>query len=263
MILVGPASARIMGGSPLRADTHEGAIGKSPAGPQHRQREHDDNGDHAATALGDDIPRTVAVAILIVGVVRVDWIVLKVFRASIELAIERIVVTRRIRLMTGIGERRRVDIVGRGRGMGGPVAVQRMHGGGIIRLRLGRLVPGGALHPGRRAGGGRNRAVIGPIIGLRQLILIAPIALNVARLQRQIGPSHRPQRIGLSDQTRKLRQGIAVPPGRRVLLTAAIVVVFSGKRSILISISHRDDASPSGKPPTFYKRTGRCRMPLT
>jgi hypothetical protein len=29
-----------------------------------------------------------------------------------------------------------------------------------------------------------------------------------------------------------------------------IVVVISGKRSVLISFSHRDDASPSGKPPT-------------
>jgi hypothetical protein len=47
-----------------------------------------------------------------------------------------------------------------------------------------------------------------------------------------------------------------------MLVTATIMIVVRWKRFILISISHRDDACPSGKPPTHtYKRTGPCQMP--
>jgi hypothetical protein len=46
------------------------------------------------------------------------------------------------------------------------------------------------------------------------------------------------------------------------MLVIAAIIVVSGKRSALISISHRDDASPSGMPPTRpYKRTGPCQIP--
>jgi hypothetical protein len=39
-------------------------------------------------------------------------------------------------------------------------------------------------------------------------------------------------------------------------------VIVGGRRSVLIPISHRDDASPSGKPPTHpLKRTGPRQMP--
>ena len=89
------------------------------------------------------------------------------------------------------------------------------------------------------------------------------IVLIASRLQREIGSPHATERIGLTDQAREFRQWIAFAPGR-CMLTTAMIVVISGKRSVLISISHRDDASPSGKPPTpnrSYKRTGSCRMP--
>src|ERR1700743_1319931 len=70
------------------------------------------------------------------------------------------------------------------------------------------------------------------------------------RLHRQIGASHAAKRIGLTDQPREFGQRIAFAPGRRMLIIAVIVVVIGGKKSVLISISHRDHASPSGKPPT-------------
>jgi hypothetical protein len=104
------------------------------------------------------------------------------------------------------------------------------------------LLPGSALHPRRPASGW---AVV--ICRRRGLVLIARAR---ARLYRLIGPSHAAERIGLTDQPRQLSQRIALAPCRRVLVTAAIMVVTSGKRSALISISHRNDASPSGKPPT-------------
>jgi hypothetical protein len=79
------------------------------------------------------------------------------------------------------------------------------------------------------------------------------IARAGARLDLCIGPPHGAERIGLTDQTRELGQRIALALSRRMLIATAIIVVVAGKRPVLISISHRDDASPSGKPPTrFY-----------
>jgi len=72
------------------------------------------------------------------------------------------------------------------------------------------------------------------------------------RLQRQIGPSHAAERIGLTDQAREFCQRIAITLGRRVLISAVIGVIIGGERFLLISISQRDDASPSGKPPTRF-----------
>src|ERR1700686_1503928 len=77
------------------------------------------------------------------------------------------------------------------------------------------------------------------------------------RLYSLIGPTHAAKRIGLTDQARELSQRIALALGWRALVTAAVMVVIRGKRAVLISISHRDDASPSGKPSTHpFKRTG-------
>jgi hypothetical protein len=78
------------------------------------------------------------------------------------------------------------------------------------------------------------------------------IARTRARLYRLIGPSDAAERIGLPDQPRQLSQRIALAPCRCVLVTAAIIAVISGKRSVLISISHCDDASPRESPPTRH-----------
>src|SRR6202158_2158964 len=126
------------------------------------------------------------------------------------------------------------------RGMLGRVPLQRMDCIRVILwviFLLWALQPGSAMHPRRRDGG---RGIIcrqGPVL----------IARTRARLYRLIGPSHA-ERIGLTDQPRQFSQRIALAPCRHVLVTAAIIVVISGERSVLISISHRDDASPSGKP---------------
>jgi hypothetical protein len=121
-----------------------------------------------------------------------------------------------------------------------------------------------ALHPRRRARGG------GIVCGYRLLVLIALggarlylTRLGFTRLYLVIGPAHARERIGLADQPSKFSQRIAFGLFRRALVSATIMIVVRRNRSTLISISHRDDASPSGKPanPHFYKRTGPCQMP--
>jgi len=78
------------------------------------------------------------------------------------------------------------------------------------------------------------------------------IALAATRRYLLIGATHAGERIGLTDQPREFRERIAFSPCRRMLVTATIMIVARWKRSILISISHRDDACPSGKPPTHF-----------
>jgi hypothetical protein len=118
--------------------------------------------------------------------------------------------------------------------------------------------PGRALHPLRRARTGSSSVRIRRGLGL---ILFA---LEAARLHLLIGATHCRKRIGLPDQPRKFSQRIAVGLCRRARITATIIIVVRRKRSILISISHRDDASPSGKKAAsrlLYKRTGPCQKP--
>jgi hypothetical protein len=79
--------------------------------------------------------------------------------------------------------------------------------------------------------------------------MLVGFASGRARRDRLIGPPHGAERIGLTDQPREFGQRIALARSRSVRINAVIIVV-SRKRSALISISHRDDASPSGKPPT-------------
>ena len=55
------------------------------------------------------------------------------------------------------------------------------------------------------------------------------------------------ERVGLPDQPGQFRQRIALALRRRIRVRAAIVIVGGGKRSVLITISHREDASPSGQ----------------
>src|SRR4030081_2568530 len=118
-----------------------------------------------------------------------------------------------------------------------------MHSARIILLR--RFLPVGALHPRRRTG----RRHIGGVIDVSGRWRFGGILIaHSARLHLRIGPAHSAERIGLTDQPRKFGQGIALAPGGAMLVVAAIVIVIRGKRSVLISISHRDDASPSGKP---------------
>jgi hypothetical protein len=66
------------------------------------------------------------------------------------------------------------------------------------------------------------------------------------RLQRQVGPSDTGERIGLTNQTREFRKRIAFGFGGCVRSAAAIIVVAGRKVSVLISLSHRDDASAQG-----------------
>jgi hypothetical protein len=101
----------------------------------------------------------------------------------------------------------------------------------------------GALHPLRRPRGG------GLIRGHRGLVLLA---LAATRRHLLIGPAHAGERIGLTDQPREFSQRIAFSPHGRMLVAVTIMIVARRKRSILISISHRDDASPSGEPPAHF-----------
>src|SRR5277367_1236241 len=115
----------------------------------------------------------------------------------------------------------------------GRIAMQRVHRARLIILLALRLVVNrlfdflavGALHPWRRA---RRWAVIRRC---RRPMLLG----SASRLDLRVGAARGAKRVGLADQPRELRQGIAFIP-----------VVIAGKRPVLISISHRDDASPSG-----------------
>ena len=141
----------------------------------------------------------------------------------------------------------------------GRVAMQGMH---RIRLIVGLLGfkfwlglrrdrAARALHPGRRAG---RRAVI---LFRRRLVLGLRIG---PRLQRMRGLGGGAEWIGLADQPCQFGQWIALSPVRAVTIIA--VVVLGGKRSVLISISHRDDASPSGQRQTVMtQRIGPCHIP--
>src|SRR5260221_12759553 len=124
----------------------------------------------------------------------------------------------------------------------------------ILRVILLRDFLPGALHPRRRTRGGRLR--------IRRRPLLVWSAGAGGRVDLLIGPTHAAQRIVLTDQPRQFGQRIALVLGGRVLGLVAVMVIIGGETSVLISISHRDDASPSGKPPTHpFKRTGPRQMP--
>jgi hypothetical protein len=77
--------------------------------------------------------------------------------------------------------------------------------------------------------------------------LLELLARVATRLNRLIGTAtNSSERIGLADQARELGEWIALAFWSLIAAT----VVVRGERSIRISISHCDVASPSGKPPT-------------
>src|SRR5450631_2051666 len=132
----------------------------------------------------------------------------------------------------------------------------------VILLRRGGL-PRRALHPGRRTGGNAVLIRHRILFRYRGFILIVHVLIVSAAtwLYRLVGAAHAGERIGLPDQARKLRQRVALTLCGRTQITAAMIVI-RGKKSVLISISHRDDAPPSGKLPTRpYKRASPCQMP--
>jgi hypothetical protein len=111
------------------------------------------------------------------------------------------------------------------------------------------LVP---LDPGRRS----RRTGVGFQRRLRQRLTRVAAGLHrlglagvAARLNRLIGAAKTSEWIGLTDKPRKFGEWIVLAP-RGCLTTAAVIVAIGGERSVLVSISHRDVASPSGKPPT-------------
>jgi hypothetical protein len=91
------------------------------------------------------------------------------------------------------------------------------------------------------------------------------LVVNVGtRLWRQIGTPHVRERIGLADQPGEFSQWIALGPRCCTLVVTAIMGIAGGKVSVVVSISHRDDASPpEGCQLAFHKRTSHCQMPLT
>jgi hypothetical protein len=63
------------------------------------------------------------------------------------------------------------------------------------------------------------------------------------------------KRIGLSDQAGQFGEWIAFGSSRRMLIVTAIVSVVRGIGSVLVSLSHRDDASPFGKAAKSFLQT--------
>src|SRR5262249_35215842 len=136
------------------------AIGERSPRPYHCERQHGDNHQQAATPAGG-LGLFVIVVLIGVGIIRIGGLTLIVLRAF-ELAIERIVIARRICLSRGLLIGRfvvAIILVLRGRLLRG-VALQRMHRARIILLHgnaaLDVALRHGAgirtLHPGRRTG---------------------------------------------------------------------------------------------------------------
>src|SRR5205085_2623122 len=123
----------------------------------------------------------------------------------------------------------------------------------------------GTLHPGRRTDGTLRLRLVLLRIVLRLLILLRLIlrrrvTLRRLRLGFHIGAAHC-ERIGLADQARQFRQRIALGL-LAMLICAAAIVIMGGKRSVLISISHRLRCIPSRKEPNRTSNEwspARCR----
>jgi hypothetical protein len=98
-----------------------------------------------------------------------------------------------------------------------------------------------APHPGRRAGG--------LVLLHRRLKLIWR---HCPRRRRIAAP--RCEWIVLADQAREFSQRVGLGP---LMLIAAAAKAVRAERSILISISHRDDVFPSGKPPPSNLQASR------
>src|SRR6516165_288112 len=88
-------------------------------------------------------------------------------------------------------------------------------------------------------------------IVLVPLRLVARRRARHRRRSRRVRLAHRAEGIGLSDQARQLCERIGAAG---VMLIAAAIIVVGGERSALISISHRRDASPTGKSPQTLAR---------
>ncbi len=158
------------------------------------------------------------------------------------------------------------------------IAMQRMHGVGIIltlivlvliilarivlrlrgmvRRRLPyhlRTLDVRTLYPLRRTGRGRRF--------LFDRLLISLLVLLTRRLGlRRIGATRRCKRVCLADQPGKFGKRVALVRARPILIAATIIVV-GWKRSVRISISHRDDASLREAAPTKSSTNRRpCRL---
>src|SRR4029077_5642175 len=72
--------------------------------------------------------------------------------------------------------------------------------------------------------------------------------------------------IGLADQPRQFGERVVFSPWFSSRVRAAIIIVVGGKRSVLVSISHHEDASPSAQrhiagTHQWYARNGFCQIP--
>ena len=165
--------------------------------------------------------------------------------AGFEPSIQRVVVARRVVLrLVGILLRSLV-IVLRGRLMGrrfgllGRITMQGVHRRRLVlrlvivvlrqRRRRQRGFVARALHPCRRA----RRSI--EFVFRRVILLWAHVGPRLQRARRGLGRG--PERVILPDQPCEF--------GKRITLAASLV--GGRKMSVLISISHRDDASPTGQ----------------
>lgn len=113
-----------------------------------------------------------------------------------------------------------------------------------------------ALHPGRRA---RNRRGIVPIARIPIICMMTETGVPGRCLTSVAAEII--ERIGLTDQPRELGQRITFTrlPAWLMSLTGAVIRRIGC--SVLVSIRHRDAASPSGKPP--FTHSGSRLLPLT
>ena len=205
---VGPDDRRLAAAG--RSDI--GAIGKRRAGSHHRQRKNDGNRRSCRRGASGPAPRRRRHS-------RPDRRKrhphrpdrAASLRAGVELAVQRVVIARRIGLADRSSANGGASIIRLGRGTRRRVAMQRMHRARVFRLRkscaaatscrVARCIHGGgpaarASASGAAGGWYWSRAA-------------------AARLDRLIGPAHGGERIGLTDQPREFGQRIALGPSPR------------------------------------------------
>ena len=149
------------------------------------------------------IPAVLVAVLIGVGIVRIGRLALIILRARFDLAIQCVVIARRIGLAFGFLVFLVVRVLLWRGVLMCRVAMQRMHrarfivlfglGLGFLVSRLLDFLPVGALHPWRRA---RRRVVFH---SWRRLMAIGIRYGSAARLHFRIGAAHGPERVGLPD----------------------------------------------------------------
>jgi hypothetical protein len=188
-----------------------------------------------------------------IGIFGETLFAVEILPALIKLTEQGIVVARRLLVFLFLVECGFLERLMLSRGLArSTVAVQGMHRfleillWGCDRRRLTRRLgwPGSAtLHPRRSACG--SQGIVGSRLGSPRHRFGGSRGSPRRNLNLGTGTAYSGERIVLTNEASKLSQRVAVAP-RRAARSRAAIQIIGHEVSILVTISHRDDASPSG-----------------